>query len=105
MIIPDGYTDLPPGKIASVVTYLEMRRPPENTGESESYGCLLTRHPSPDLDWYRRLFRTIGQDWLWFSRLQMPDEELRSIIHDSRIEVFALECEGRETGILELDRR
>jgi GNAT superfamily N-acetyltransferase len=105
MIIPDGYTDLPPGKIASVVTYLEMRRPPEITAESESYGWVLTPHPTPDVDWYRRLFRTIGQDWLWFSRLQMTDDELRSIIHDSRVDVFALEFEGREKGILELDRR
>jgi GNAT superfamily N-acetyltransferase len=105
MIIPDGYTDLPAGKIASVVTYLEMRRPPEITAESRSYGWVLTPHPAPDVDWYRRLFRTIGQNWLWFSRLQMTDEELRGIIHDSRIDVFALEFEGRETGILELDRR
>ena len=105
MMIPDGYTDLPPGKLASIVTYLEMRRPPEVTAESEAYGWILTPHPNPDVEWYRRLFRTIGQDWLWFSRLQMTDEELRRIIHDSRVDVFALECEGRETGILELDRR
>jgi GNAT superfamily N-acetyltransferase len=105
MIILDGYTDLPAGKIASVVTYLEMRQPPEITAESGSYGWVLTPHPVPDVGWYRRLFRTIGQDWLWFSRLQMTDEELRGIIHDSRIAVFALEFEGRETGILELDRR
>jgi GNAT superfamily N-acetyltransferase len=105
MKIPDGYTDLPAGKIASVVTYLEMRRSPEITAESESYGWVLKPHPTPDVDWYRRLFRTVGQDWLWFSRLQMTDEELRAIIHDSRIDVFALEFEGREVGILELDRR
>jgi GNAT superfamily N-acetyltransferase len=105
MTIPDGYTDLPPGKIASIVTYLEMRRPPEVIAESEAYGWVLTPHPRPDVEWYRRLFRTIGQDWLWFSRLQMTDEELRSIIHDSRVDVFALEFEGRERGILELDRR
>jgi hypothetical protein len=26
-IMQDGYIDLPPGKIASIVTYLEMRSP------------------------------------------------------------------------------
>jgi len=28
MTLSDGYTDLPPGKIASVVTFLEMRKKP-----------------------------------------------------------------------------
>jgi GNAT superfamily N-acetyltransferase len=105
MTIPDGYTDLPTGKIASIVTYLEMRQPPAVTAESETYGWILTPHPIPDVDWYRGLFRAIGQDWLWFSRLQMSDEELRRNIHDSRVDIFALEFEGRETGLLELDRR
>jgi GNAT superfamily N-acetyltransferase len=35
----------------------------------------------------------------------MSDEELRSIIHDDAVEVFALETGGAEKGILELDRR
>src|SRR5262249_37485941 len=65
----------------------------------------LRRHSNPDLNWYRRLFRAVGEDWLWFSRLQMSDSELGSIIHDPSVDVFALEIDGVEKGILELDRR
>ena len=105
MLIPDGYTDLPAGKIASVVTYLEMTEPPKSAPVASSAGWALRRHGAPDLDWYRRLFRAIGEDWLWFSRLQMTDDVLRSIVHDPAVDVFTFEVDGTEKGILELDRR
>lgn len=101
----DGYTDLPPGKIASIVTYLEMRRPPAPDLLPQNSQWSLKQHIAPDLDWYRKLFRAVGENWLWFSRLQMNDEELRSILHNKAVDVFALEVEGEEKGILELDRR
>ncbi len=104
-MIPDGYTDLPPGKIASIVTYLEMRQPPEPESLAQNSHWELQRHLEPDLDWYRKLFRAIGEEWLWFSRLQMNDQELRSILHHESVDVFALEVDGEEKGILELDRR
>ena len=104
-MIADGYTDLPPGKIASIVTYLEMRQPPEPDSLPQNSQWKLQRHLEPELDWYRKLFRAIGEEWLWFSRLQMNDEELRSILHDESVDVFALEVDGEEKGILELDRR
>ena len=78
----DGYTDIPAGKIASVVTYLRMTRPlslPVEIPQSAAWS--LRRHVAADLDWYRGLFRTVGQDWLWFSHLRMDDEALRAVIH------------------------
>jgi GNAT superfamily N-acetyltransferase len=51
------------------------------------------------------LFRFVGEEWLWFSRLQMSDDELIAIIRHEAVEVFALEVDGVEKGILELDRR
>jgi len=101
----DGYTNLPPGKIAAVVTYLEMRTPPSDP-LTPTMSELAVRHVSrPDLDWYRRLYRVIGEPWLWFSRLRMSDEELRAILHDPAVDVFALSHEGTDHGLLEFDRR
>jgi GNAT superfamily N-acetyltransferase len=60
---------------------------------------------NPDLDWYRALYRRIGEPWLWFSRLRMTDDELRATVHDSAVDVLALSCEGEDCGLLELDRR
>lgn len=101
----NGYTELPSGKIASVVTYLEMTRLPEATSTNPHASWTLRRHQAADLDWYRELFRTIGQDWLWFSRLQITDDALRAILHHPTVELYSLEVDGRDKGILELDRR
>lgn len=100
----DGYIDLPPGKIASVVTYLEMHRPPAETPPERSE--FVIRHVDrPDREWYRRLFREVGEPWLWFSRLRLPDDELSAILNDPATDVFALCYEGIDQGLLEFDRR
>jgi GNAT superfamily N-acetyltransferase len=101
----DGYTDLPPGKVAAVVTYLEMRTPPTLTATPTASEYAVRRVSHPDLDWYRRIYRVIGEPWLWFSRLRMSDDELRVVIHDVAVDVFALSHEGTDHGLLELDRR
>lgn len=98
----DGYTDVPPGKLAAVVTYLEMRAAPPTPTSSEYMVRLVEQ---PDLDWYRRLYRMVGEPWLWFSRLRMSDDELRAIVHDSNVDVFALSHNGADGGLLEFDRR
>jgi GNAT superfamily N-acetyltransferase len=100
----NGHTDLPPGKLASIITYLEMRTPPAQSVSAPSE-FMIRKVKQPDLDWYRRLFREIGEPWLWFSRLRMTDGELRSIIDDQAVDVFALSYKGRDQGLLEFDRR
>ena len=101
----DGYTDLPPGKLANVVTYLEMRTPPERLGAPKMSEYTIRQVESPDLQWYRGLYREIGEPWLWFSRLRMSDEELGSVLHDPAVDVYALSHRGADRGLLEFDRR
>jgi len=101
----DGYYDLPPGKIAAVVTYLEMRTPPPISPAPATSEFAVRRVSHPDLDWYRELYRRIGEPWLWFSRLRMSDDELRAILHDPAVDVFALSDAGADHGLLEFDRR
>ena len=103
MTIRDGYTDLPPGKIAAVVTYLEMhRRPP--VAEPSSNGVRLRQVQNPTLDWYREFYRRAGAGWLWFSRLEISDEDLSALLNRPTTELFVGESEGREIGFAELDR-
>jgi GNAT superfamily N-acetyltransferase len=101
----DGYTDLPAGRIAAVVTWLEMRAPAPARPEVAAPGWELKRERQADLAWYRDLFRRVGEEWLWFSRLTMADEKLAAILHDPRVEVYALWQNGRAEGLLELDFR
>lgn len=100
----NGYTDLPPDKIAMVVTYLEMREPPSLPVAQAPEGWSLQRIDR-DLQRYRTLFRTIGEPWLWFSRAVMPDEELKAIIGDPKVEAYALHDGTADMGLLELDFR
>ncbi len=100
----DGYTDLPPGKVAAIVTYLEMREPPRLPGASTPAGWSL-QPIGADIARYRTLYRRIGEPWLWFSRTMMPDDELAAIISDPRVEAFALHDGAGDIGLLELDFR
>lgn len=103
--IPDGYHDIAPGKIAVVVTCLEMLSPPVDAGGGDGDAFSIRRVPGPAADWYRDLYRRVGEDWLWFSRLQMPDDALLGIIRDPAVEVYALRDRDRDEGLLELDFR
>ena len=97
-----GVTDLPPGKIAEVVTYLEMLAAPERP-EPPAAGFTLERFS--DVTRYRALFRRVGERWLWMSRLVVPEAALRTILDDPAVEAFALRSGGDDIGILELDFR
>jgi GNAT superfamily N-acetyltransferase len=99
----DGYTELPPGKIANVVTYLEMCAAPRMPRAVRA-DLSVRRLTSPDLDWYRALYRRIGESWLWFSRAVMPDERLSRLIADPATEIHVLERGGTTLGFAELSR-
>jgi GNAT superfamily N-acetyltransferase len=104
MIVPDGYSDIPAGKIAAVVTHLEMTaRPALRPDPAGAWS--LRRVDAPGLDWFRDLYRRVGEEWLWFSRIRMPDAELAERLHAPQLEVYALVDDGRDEGLLELDFR
>ena len=100
----DGYTDLPPGKIATIVTYLEMRKPPALSSNRSPEGWALQRIDH-DRARYRSLFRAVGEPWLWFSRAMMPDDRLAAILDDPKVEAYALHDGTGDVGLLELDFR
>ena len=93
MILPDGYSDVPAGKIAAVVTHLEMTARPAPRPDPAG-AWTLRRVDAPALDWFRDLYRRVGEEWLWFSRIRMPDAELAAIVHSPQVEVYALAMMG-----------
>jgi len=103
-VLPVGYSPIPPGHLANFVTFLEMTaKPALSPGLPAGYE--LTRVTSSGRDAYKLLFRTVGEDWLWFSRLSLPDEKLAAVLDDPLIEAFALRRDGADVGMLELDFR
>jgi GNAT superfamily N-acetyltransferase len=102
-MIPDGYTDLAPGKIVAAVTYLEMSERPRFEDASSS-GVSLRRVQNPELSWYRTIYLRAGAQWLWFSRLEMTEEQLTRVLHRPTTELWMAERERSEIGMAELDR-
>lgn len=98
------FWDVPQGKIAAVVTHLEMFARP-GPRATPRIAAQLVAHDSPDLDWYRDLFMRVGGDWMWFSRLGMSDADLGAIVQRDDVWVYSVRVDGRDEGMLELDFR
>ena len=96
-----GLTELPPGEVGTVVTYLEMRERPRPRPLPES-PLRLVRWDPVDPAKYRLLFERVGGRWLWYSRLAMDDATLMANV----AEVHAVaDRAGIEIGLVELDFR
>jgi GNAT superfamily N-acetyltransferase len=104
MILPDGYSDVPAGKIACVVTHLEMTARPA-LSSSPSGPWTLRQVDHPELAWYRDLYRRVGEEFLWYSRIRAADEKLAARLHHPLVETHSLVADGRDEGLLELDFR
>ncbi len=96
MLIP-----VPEGHLGTVVTYLEMtRRPPLRPLPASPLRLEAWRKVDPAK--YRILFRRVGTQRLWYSRLVMDDAALAAKLG----EVYAVvERSGVEVGLVELDFR
>ncbi|UZK66032.1 GNAT family N-acetyltransferase [Sphingomonas sp. M1-B02] len=92
-------------QIATIVTSLEMREKPRPRPAPPSI-LSLARWTAPASERYRTLFRRVGAPWLWFSRLVMADADLRRILDDPKVEIYAAtDRAGIELGMIELDFR
>lgn len=99
-----SYEPIADGELAAVVTFLEMHEQPR--GEVPATQLSLQRIDQPTPGRYRELFRLVGAQWLWFSRLIMADAELTAIIADPTVELYSiLDEQGHDAGMLELDYR
>ncbi|TDK39727.1 GNAT family N-acetyltransferase [Rhizobium deserti] len=105
-ILPDGYSSVPPGKLATVVTCLQMFAPPKPRPSPETESRFALDHwASPSLEAYRAIFRAVGENWMWVSRLVMSDEALNAILRNPAVEIYVLRDGDRPIGLLELDFR
>jgi GNAT superfamily N-acetyltransferase len=101
--LPTGYSIVPPRQVVNVATFLEMRAKPVLPPPVTANDFRLERWHVADLAAYRALFKAIGENWLWYSRLVMPDHELLRIFRDPRIEIYRLFSRDNVAGMLELD--
>jgi GNAT superfamily N-acetyltransferase len=105
MYQPSKFYDVPAGKIAAVVTHLEMKSRPQLAPVSCPVEGSLKVYKNPDPEWYLDLFRAIGEELLWFSRPILPRNTLLETLKDPLVEIRTLQVGGVDEGLLELDFR
>ncbi len=98
--------DAAPDTLTTVVTYLEMTaKPTAPTLPHPAQKIALMRADRPPLSFYRYLYDTVGEDWLWYERRIVTDDDLANVIHHDRVEIYVLYVGGVPAGFGELDRR
>lgn len=102
----NGTTDLPPGKIAAIVTSLEMTAKPAPKADPPGMeGFSLDPIRRADVQRYLAIYRLLGERWMWFSRLMKPVSEMQALLADPAVLFFAARHGGRDVGLLEIDFR
>ncbi|MBW8270072.1 GNAT family N-acetyltransferase [Caldovatus aquaticus] len=88
------------------VTFLRMDAPPEGPGRPLPRGAQVVRvQPRCTVPFYRFLYNTVGQDYLWWLRRAAPDAEIAAILAHPGVTVHVLYLGGQPAGFYELDRR
>jgi len=87
-----------------VITYLEMlARPAGRRVPAPLEKLALMRAEACTVSFYRYLYDTVGEPWLWFERRVMDDAALAAHIRQQTIEIFVLYVRGVPAGFFELD--
>ncbi|MGH7495891.1 MAG: GNAT family N-acetyltransferase [bacterium] len=98
--------DDPAIKIRVTITFLETSKKPARAPRKiHAENVLIMRALQPTVSFYRFLYNTVGQPWLWYERRQMGDEALQQIIQHPQVEVYVLYAGGVPAGYAELDWR
>ena len=97
---------VPAGKLRVTVTSLEMRQRPEGAPlPAPSADVMIDRQRDITVAFYRHLYDTVGEPWLWGDRRKLSDAELGAIIGDPQVEVHLAMLHDQPAGFAELDRR
>ena len=96
---------VPAGKLYTVVTHLAMETPPSTLvpPPPPAPGVTLERRRAVAVGDYLRLYRAIGDDWLWWSRLTWDEAELAIQLASDETEIHVAAADGEEIGLIELN--
>jgi GNAT superfamily N-acetyltransferase len=86
-------------------SYLEMTAPRQEAVPPPRSGLVFLHAQRPTVAYYRFFYDAVGDQWHWRSRKKMTDAEILAILHDPRVEMHVMYCDGVPAGFAELDRR
>jgi GNAT superfamily N-acetyltransferase len=93
-------------RVPMTVTFLEMRSRPSALPPPQPKGKIaLLRAENPPVHFYRYLYNTIGEQYLWVDRRKMSDTALAGIVQNPEVELYVLYADGCPAGMAELEFR
>lgn len=96
---------IPEGKLSVTITYVQMlSAPPVTLPPHRAEAVAILRAEAPTTAYYRFLYDTVGERWLWYERRTLDDNALRELITADGVEVYVLYVGGVPAGFVELDR-
>ncbi|MDA0997863.1 MAG: GNAT family N-acetyltransferase [Proteobacteria bacterium] len=94
------------GKLETVVTYLEMTAAPKAPPPPLPLCRIALMRAEPiTVSFYRYLYDTIGERYLWWERRAWSNEKLNRHLAEDGVDVFVLYGGGVPAGYFELDAR
>lgn len=102
-------SDTVPPLLPVTIRFLTMPEPPPSLADvprarPAGIDDPVLASPCP-VPFYRFLYNTVGEPWLWDYRRRMGDADLAAILADPAVEVHVVSQDGVPAGYIELDRR
>lgn len=97
------FTAIPRGKVSAIATTLEMRARPAPRPEPDGLAGAVVDLGAASPQDYLALYRRVGADHLWFSRLYMDEAELGDLLTRETTALFAYRVADEDLGLLEMD--
>lgn len=89
-----------------VTTYLHMiDRAMFRPAYSDSADVTISHMAHPDPEYYRFLYRSVGEIWRWRDRLHLSDQALAMLLEDANTVVYVLYVDGVPGGYIELNQQ
>lgn len=91
--------------LESKIIFLEMFAHPGGAVPPPRSDLAIVRACRPTVRFYKFLYKSIGEEWLWVDRLRISQEELLREITHPAVEVYVLYADGVPAGLTEIDFR
>ena len=97
-------TGLPPKHLAVHRWYLRMDKPWEVADRDPPMdGLTIMRAHDPSIAFYRFLYHTAGEEFVWGDRRRMSDETLAGLIKNPDVHVMVLYKQGTPAGFFDIN--
>lgn len=92
-------------RVGVTVTFLRMTAPPAEPAPPLPEGAGVVRLAHPTTFFYRYLYDTVGDRYVWWLRRALSMADLAAIIRHPLVSIHVLYQDGEPAGFFELDRR